>query len=363
MPRESGNMLPHRPSGGKDIRDRADCSTFVTKTNFCYLFCQIGTILSALMKMPSLSPRHTSAFIAFAAVLSGCTANRYEAPASSFRDKTQQTINVLSSFYSSRNSYEIDVYLQSIAADSSLTVQTTDSNGVPTALGKPVFSPASIKARLDALNVVGVYANRLYDLANTTAPAKFQSAATALGQNLSSLDKTFQTLHGASDPTANKYIGPISSLIGTVGEMFLDRKRDELITKAVTEGAPQVEVILSQVRDDMDKIFSLEIITGSNEKLETLIAAYKSDRTKLNFEQRMTRLSAIKAAANEVAASVGSAPTSLVTSMMDAHKALVQEATSPPKARIHNLAELNGALEQWTIQIQNLATEIKTLIH
>src|SRR5260370_24964530 len=53
MPLGSGNMLPHRPSGGKDIRerdirDRADCSTFVTKTNFCYLFCQIATILSAL---------------------------------------------------------------------------------------------------------------------------------------------------------------------------------------------------------------------------------------------------------------------------------------------------------------------------
>ena len=319
-------------------------------------------MLPGLMRTISFRLQTRLAFLGVALVFSGCAANRYEAPASSFRDKTQQTINVLSSFYASRNSYEIDVYLQSIAADSSLPVQTTDSTGVPTSLGKPVFSPASIKARLDALNVVGVYANRLYDLANTTAPAKFQSATTALGQNLYSLDKTFQSLQGASDPTANKYIGPISSLIGTVGEMFLDTKRDELIAKAVSEGAPQVELILSQVRDDMDKIFSLEIITGSNEKLATLIAAYNTDRTKLDFEQRMARLSEIKAAANEVAASVGSAPTALVTSMMDAHKALVQEATSPPKSRINNLAALNGALEQWTTQIQNLSTEIKTLI-
>ena len=315
------------------------------------------------MNMPSLLRLHASAVVALSVILSGCTANRYEAPASSFRDKTQQTINVLGSFYSSRNSYEIDVYLQSIAADSSLPVQTVDSKGVPTPLGKPVFSPASIKARLDALNVVGIYANRLYDLANTSAPSKFQSAATTLGQNLSSLDKTFQTLQGASDPTANKYIGPISSLVGTIGEMYLDRKRDELVTKAVTEGAPQVEVILSQVRDDMDKIFSLEIISGSNEKLATLIFAYNNDRTKLNYEQRMVRLSEIKAAANELAASVGSAPTALVTSMMDAHKALVLEATSPAKSKINNLAALNSALEQWTAQIQSPSTEIKTLIH
>jgi hypothetical protein len=310
-----------------------------------------------------LSQRYTSALLAFVVVLSGCTANRYEAPASSFRDNTQQTINVLSSFYSSRNSYEIELYLQSVAADSSLPIQTTDSNGVPTPLGKPVFSPASIKARLDALNLVGVYANRLYDLANSAVPARFQSAATALGQNLSSLDKTFQTLQGASDPTADKYIGPISSLIGTVGEMFLDQKRDELVTKAVTDGAPQVDLILSQVRDDMGKVFSLEVITGTNEKLAILIAAYNNDRKRLDFEQRTTRLAEIRAAANEVAGSVGSAPAGVVTAMMEAHRALIQEATSPPRSRISNLAALNGALEQWTTQIQFLSTEIKPLIY
>jgi hypothetical protein len=322
-----------------------------------------STILGALMKMLGLRLRWLYAFLLSVIVFSGCAANRYEAPIGTFRDRTQQTINVLSSFYSSRNSYEINLYLEGIAADSGLAVQTTDSSGIPTPLGKPIFSPVGIKARLDALNLIGLYASRLYDLANSTAPAKFQSGATALGQNLSSLDKTFQTLQGASDPTANKYIGPIGSLLGTVGEMFLDRKRDELITKAVTDGAPRVETLLSQIRDDMDNIFSLEIITGSNEKLATLIAAYNVDRTKLDFEQRMARLSEIKAAANEVAASVGSAPSGLVTSMMDAHKALVQEALSPPKSRISNLAALNGSLEQWATQIQTLSTEMKTLMH
>jgi len=105
-----------------------------------------------------------------------------------------------------------------------------------------------------------VYANRLYDLANSTAPVKFQNAANVLGQNLSSIDKTFQTLQRAPDPTADRYIVPVSSLIGTIGDMFLDKKRDELVTKAVTDGAPQVELILSQVRDDMDRLFALSLL-------------------------------------------------------------------------------------------------------
>lgn len=296
-------------------------------------------------------------------VLSGCAAGRYQAPVSTFRDKTQQTISVLSDFYSSRNSYEIDLYLQGVAADSSLPVEKVDVNGVPTPLGKPIFSPASIKARLDALNLVGAYAGRLSDLVNTDAPAKFQSAGTLLGKNLSSLDKTFQTLQGSSDPTANKYIGPIGSLIGAIGQMFLDRRRDELISKAIADGAPQVDIVLSQIRDDMDQIFSIEIITGSNEKLATLIAAYNSERSKLTYEQRAARLAAIKAAAAEAAASAGSAPSNLVTTMMDAHKALVEAASPSKKPSINSFAAFNSALEQWTNQIQSFSGQIKLLIH
>src|SRR2546427_11689315 len=137
-------------------------------------------------KRRSSGLQQASAILISVLILSGCAANRYQAPVSTFRDKTQQTISVLSDFYSSRNSYEIDLYLQGVAADSALPVQRVDAKGIPTPLGKPLFSPASIKARLDALNLVGAYAGRLYDLANTDAPSKFQRAETLLGQNLSS---------------------------------------------------------------------------------------------------------------------------------------------------------------------------------
>ena len=294
---------------------------------------------------------------------SGCVANRYEAPVSTFRDKTQQTIGVLSDFYSSRNSYEIDLYLQGVAADRSLPVETVDAKGAPTPLGGSVFSPASIKARLDALNLVGIYAGRLYDLANTDSPSKFQSASTLLGSNLSSLDQTFQKLQGASDPTANKYVGPIANLVGAIGQMFLEQKRDQLISKAIKDGAQPVDNILSQMRDDMDKVFSLEVITGANERLATLVLSYNKERDKLTYEQRTARLSEIKAATAEAVASVGSAPSNLIASMMETHKALVQFAQSSGKARITNLAALNSALEQWTTEIQSLATQVKALIH
>jgi hypothetical protein len=315
---------------------------------------------TAIREQRIRSAAFLSAFFLF---LSGCASSRYQAPVSSFRNKTQQTVTVLADFYSSRNSYEVDLYLQGVLADPSLSVEAIDTQGIPTPLGKPVFSPGSIKARLDALNLVGAYADRLYDLANTDAPSKFQSAATTLGQNLSSLDKTFQTLQGASDPTANKYIGPISSLVGTIGEMYLDRKRDELLQKGINDGAKQVDVILGQVRDDMDKIFSQQLITGSNEKLAILVVAYNNNRRTLTYEQRSARLAEIKAASNEASASVGSDPSSLVTSMMGAHKALVQAAASTKRNKPMDLQQLNAAIEEWTNQIQTISAQVKLLIH
>lgn len=313
--------------------------------------------------MKSLGRLRVFFLITLSLALSGCLGNRYQAPIGSFRDRTQNTVGVLSDFYSSRNSYEIDVYLQAVAADASLPVQTKDAEGHPTPLGKPVFSPASIQARLDALNLVGAYAGKLSDLANPDSQTSFGSAATLLGENLSSLDKTFQTLQGRSDPTASKFIQPVSNLVGAIGQMYLDRKRDQLITQAIKDGAPQVDIILSQVRDDMNKIFSPEIVTGSSEKLALLIAAYNADRARLTYEQRVARLAGIKAAADEAAASVGSGPASLVTSMMEAHHALVQVAQSPRNGKPANFAAFNAALDQWTTQIQNVAAQIHTLVH
>ena len=148
--------------------------------------------------------------------------------------------------------HEARLYLNDIASDPNLAVARIDATGHPTPLMQTTFSPAQIKARLDALSVVGVYASRLY----TSAPADFATAATALGTNLTSLDATFQKLGAAGDPTANSCVGLISSVIGTIGKIYLNEKEDELVKVAIQEGGPQVNIILSLIKTDMDNIFS-----------------------------------------------------------------------------------------------------------
>ena len=91
--------------------------------------------------------RLSLSYLALIVSLSGCAVNRYKVPVGNFRAKTQQTIGVIGDFYASRNSYEVELYLDEIAADNNLEVLATDTNGSPTPLGQPVFSPAGIRAR------------------------------------------------------------------------------------------------------------------------------------------------------------------------------------------------------------------------
>jgi len=299
-------------------------------------------------------------------LLAGCVENRYQAPVGSFYNATQQTTSVLGDYYSSRNEAEIDVYLSSIATDPNSPEVLLKSHGKPTPLGAPVYSPASIQARLDALTLVATYAHRLNDLANSTAPSDFQTAANNLGTNLSNLSTTFQKLadSGSDVPgTASNYVKPVTTLIGVIGQMYLNQRRDEMIKAAVSEGAPVVDTVLSNVKDDMDKL-SLLSSTGASEKLAELVVAYDIDLKKpggLSYEQKTARLGEIKAAALAVNAGIGSAPSTLVTNMQHAHEALVKTANASSKDKSLTLAALNSALQQWTGEIQTLANAVKLL--
>ena len=290
----------------------------------------------------------------------GCAANRYAVPVQSFRDSTQRTIGTLRDFYQSRNAYEVDLYLSAVAADPTQEALAKDRNGRPTPLGRPIFAADSVAARLNALDLVGAYSGRLAQLAGSDAPARFRDAAELLGTNLSSLDKTFQKLSPA-DESAARFVTPIANLIGAIGEMVLENKRDALVTAGIEKGEQPVHQVLMLLRDDMDNIFGLEENAGDAERLAILIDAYNRERQQLGFEQRKARLEEIKAAQLTRATAAQSVPAALVTSMMDAEAALIQLARSPRKPV--NFADLNTALALWATRVEYLAGQLKTLAH
>lgn len=136
-----------------------------------------------------------------------------------------------------------------------------------------------------------------------------------------------------ADPTAAKFISPIANIVGAVGEMVLEQKRDTLIAAGIQKGEGPVNEVLGLVRDDMDTVFNPQVRTGEAERFATLVTAYNTDRSRLNYEQRKARLEEIKVAQRAKVAVGDTVPSALVTSMMDAHAALVELARSPDVQR------------------------------
>jgi hypothetical protein len=118
--------------------------------------------------------------------------------------------------------------------------------------------------------------------------------------------------------------------------------------------------VLGLVRDDMDTLFGVQVRTGEADRFATLVFAYNNDRPHLSYEQRKARLEEIRTA-HRAKASVGDAvPSALVTSMTDAHAALVELARSSRSPA--NFVEFNAALELWAARVEYLAGQLKALI-
>ena len=291
---------------------------------------------------------------------SGCAVNRYGVQIGKFRDQAQKSTTVLADLYSTRNAYELDLYLLELSVNPKLKIQKTDANGKATPLGKPTFSPASIKARLDSLDLIGAYASELAKLANSQGPSQFKDAASLLGTNLAGLDKTFKSLQGDTDPTANKYIGPIGNLIGAIGEMILEQKREASIRKAVTSASPRVTEILKLLQDDLDTVFAPQISTGDNQRLGELTKAYNDALPTLTYEQRKQRLGEIKTAASMRSTDISGASSALITAMAAAHEALVKVAQKP-RLKPQDFAEFITTLESWSNKLEYLAGQLKAI--
>ena len=198
--------------------------------------------------------RRIAIFVLLACVTSGCVTANFTKPVASFKSSTDTASSAVGAYFTDLNEFERNLYLDDRVYNPELRVEGTDAHGQPTPLLAQVFTANSIKARMDALALLGSYANRLADLAGSTAPQNFATAAQALGTNLLNLDKTFTSLTGTSDPSAGNYIGPISQIIGVIGEFYLEEKRDTMVTDAITKGAPAVTTILNLLQNDLDTV-------------------------------------------------------------------------------------------------------------
>lgn len=299
--------------------------------------------------------RHGSRVLILGFLVSSCGTTNYADPIARFNSGLGVASSSMAGYYASMDGVERQLYLHEALYNPSAEVLMTDSAGHPTALA-PTFSPASISARLQAIQLLTAYGNKLAALAATAAPTRFATAAQALGANGSSLITTFQGLAGRGDTTASVYIGPISTLTGIIGQAVLEHQRDETLRKAVEAGKKPVETILDQLAADMNKVIAPLRQTGSLVDLGTATNYYNSNRGTLSFGERQAVLASIQDLSTTYEANAVLDPGKQVDAVKDAFAALVTYAESPHKAK--DLAAFAGALDAFDTRLQPFADAV-----
>jgi hypothetical protein len=288
----------------------------------------------------------------------GCATAQWARPIGDFKESVDASVTVIGAYYEDLNAYERRIYLETALLNPNEEILWTDASGKPTPLAGRVFSAVSIKARLDALRLVSTYARRLADLAGSEAPTTFASNADLLGGTLTNLSKTFEGLTG-TDSSAKAYIGPVSSLVGLIGRIVLERRRDAAITLAIEEGDKPVTTILDQLEADLGAVVEPLRATGEKLVLAELVNDYNVNRAKLSLDERRRRIDRIAAATDSYFKAVAANPASLVAGLRDAHRAMVKYASSPRQPA--DLGEFAAALEVFANRVEAAAAGIRAI--
>lgn len=316
--------------------------------------------------MANLSGRtHRIAIMVLSTVLlTGCVTAHFTEPITSFRDSINTSGAAIGIYYAELNQFEREIYLDERLYNSTKEVFATDEQGKPTPLIGALFSAESIKARTDAIALLGVYAQRLGELAGSETPKQFEEGAKILGDNLFNLQKTFEKLgkddeeKKTIDTTAKNYSGPIGTIVGVIGRIYLEKQRDAAVKGAIEEGAPAVRKVLSLLQKDLTEVIDPLKRTGLKQKLADRVTYYNDNR-KANFEQRRQILAEIDAAASRYEAALTANPANLIQTMSEAHESLVKYAGSPKTPQ--TFAELLAALETFKNHAQEVANAVKQI--
>ncbi|XXF77694.1 hypothetical protein P2318_32285 [Myxococcaceae bacterium GXIMD 01537] len=289
----------------------------------------------------------------------GCVRVTMREPITGFQTGVAQASTSLGTYYTEMNRFERNLYLDERLYDPALKVLTTDEANRPTPLLGKVFTPESIRARQDALALLGAYADRLAALAGSESPAQFTASAQAMGDNLGTLTQRVSTLAQQGDSAAAKYVGPVTTLVGVLGDMYLETRREKALEVAVDKGAPQVRDIINLLEADLVEVIKPQRLTGLKQSLAMRVAFYNEGRSKLTLAERRAVLQDIDKAVDQYEALVVFNPTALTGALRDAHEGLVVFAKSDRKPK--DFDEFIGVLKGFQGRVDIASAAVKRI--
>jgi hypothetical protein len=297
----------------------------------------------------------------------GCDNAEFQDQIGEFQKAMSESRSSIETYYLEINQFERDLYILQRQLDGKQAGVKYDKPLVFDSANMYVngpFSTDSIQARLDALRLIEKYGARLAALAGTDAPTRFADNTSALGTNLVNLSNTFRKL-SKSEPaefSAANFITPISRLVGIVGKLYLENKRDRALIESIREGSKYITIINYYLKKDFERIIDKQRESGLKQTINALVVNYNKTREAADREARREMLQEINDVVRTYELFSASKPSAIVDQMEDANQALLGYVNSGRnKADLAQMVARFAEFRDYAEQVANNIKEIKEI--
>lgn len=284
----------------------------------------------------------------------GCSPHGFLNPVAKFQKASSVVISSTRLYISELNKSERDHYIQQRLGEKA-QIKINDIEAAQ------VFSKDGLKARLDALNQLESYGDLLLKLANSDSPEKVQASAKDLGDEITKLSTTVNSLNGDGNSDFKSAVGPVSSIVGEILNLVAQKKMKDALNKAISTGREPVNNLITAIRNDINLAYERKKNALSGLRVD-LVDAYNEEMSKGgSSDSEKLKLLAERVIAHEDRweTFASSNPGEGLNAMVSAHNALVNYAGSSQK--IEDLSTLIEALEAFTARAESLGKSIKSL--
>jgi hypothetical protein len=265
--------------------------------------------------------------------------------------------SVLKVYYSGLNAQQRAVYLNRALYDKNFAVGVINESGANTTLIE-TYPVKWVKAKIDTVNLLSLFGSRLVALAGSTAPEDITTGINTLGANLITLG---DQIEGISISEKEKmFAADVTSIVASLGGMYLDKKRDEMIKQALEVGYPAAMKALDYIEEDLPVIGAIQS-SGANLSLMSQVN-YFNDKyagKDLPLSEKRVVIDDISKSAGNISALYANRPDALVSAMREALMAVADYAKNPQAE--DSLVRLTSAIETFNNRVAPIAESIKRL--
>ncbi|PYY80208.1 hypothetical protein DNK59_25310 [Pseudomonas sp. TKO26] len=281
-----------------------------------------------------------------------------------------QSATVFTDYYTQQNELARRFYFTQIKYHKEKHIEFANQNGVKTPLYFR-YSPEGIKARLDAIRLIGAFGNKLAVMAGADSPQRISDTSAGILASVSGLDQEFRKLTGVEALHKDEFAQGSSQLVSAITKMYAEKIQQDALKAAIQNGHAAVETILVALQADLKDLsfknqgmFSTQLSDLAylyNQGVDARIAAQESKtpmkgpaaaQTSPQFTdtQLLDILGQAQATAALYEGSVSQRPDEVIAAMRKANDDLYEFSMHPKGDNA--LVALNASLESFNARIK-----------